>query len=111
MAIDDLTIGEAKKLAQMFCGNSEPDNPYKMGSGYFIRTVTHYFVGRLVEVGRHELVLEECGWVADTGRFSECLASGVVAELEPHPSGRVLIGRGAIIDACEWPHGIPRAPK
>ena len=81
-------------------------NPYHFGRAYLVRTVTNYFSGRLLGIYEHELVLENAAWIADTGRFSEALKTGVMSEVEPIP-GQVIIGRGAIVDACEWPEGKP----
>jgi len=85
--------------------------PYTIGMKIFIRTVTMIVTGRLVEVHEHELVVEDAAWVADTGRFSAALASGTLSEVEPFPDGRVIVGRGSIVDACEWAHELPRAVK
>jgi hypothetical protein len=53
-------------------------------------------------------VLLYAAWVASTGRFNRFLATGIVEECEPFPDGQVLVGRGSIIDACRWPHPLPR---
>lgn len=82
-----------------------------LGRSYLIRTVTHYIVGRLVAVSPHELWLEDAAWVADTGRFAQALESGALSEVEPFPAGAVAVGRGAIADACAWPHALPRSVK
>lgn len=87
------------------------DAPYTVGETYFIRTVTHYVTGRMVAVFPAELVLEDACWIADTGRFSVALKTGDLSETEPFPDGYVTIGRGAVIDACRWPHALPRAVK
>jgi hypothetical protein len=76
-------------------------NPYKIGANYLIRTVTMIDTGRLVEVTDHELVLEDAAWIADTGRFSDALRRCDFNEIEPFPSGRVIVGRGAVVDAVE----------
>ena len=81
-------------------------SPYHFGRAYLVRTVTNYFSGRLLGIYEHELVLENAAWIADTGRFSESLKTGVMSEVEPIP-GQVIIGRGAIVDVCEWPEGKP----
>ena len=83
----------------------ESDNPFlKIGLVYFIRTVTHYFTGRLIWVGEKELVIEDACWIADTGRFNEFLKDkNKVNESEPFPEGSlVVIGRGSIIDLVEY---------
>jgi hypothetical protein len=72
--------------------------PYPVGKNVFIRTVTHHHTGRLVQVTDQELVLEDAAWIADDGRFEEALKTGVFNEVEMFPRGRVIIGRGAIID-------------
>ena len=93
-----LFCDKLKKLPQ-----SVEDNPYmEIGKSYFIRTVTHYFTGRLIWVGEKELVLEEAAWIADTGRFNEFMAGKTVNEVEPFPKdSQVIIGRGSIIDMSE----------
>ena len=82
---------------------SDSSNPFmEIGNCYFIRTVTHYFTGRLIWVGDKELCIEDACWIADTGRFNEFAANKVVNESEPFPKGaRVIIGRGSIIDIVE----------
>jgi hypothetical protein len=77
---------------------------WKIGQLYLVCTVTRYLLGRLEHVGDHEIVLSDCAWVADTGRFSEALRTGKLSEVEPYPDGPVIVGRGAIVDASEW-HG------
>jgi len=79
---------------------SEHGNPFmEIGESYFIRTVTHYFTGRLIWVGEKEICLEEACWIADTGRFHKFISGGEWNESEPfEPSAKVIIGRGSIID-------------
>lgn len=101
MNIDDLTLAQAKELARMFGGTNQHENPFAIGKCYLIRTVTMIQTGRLVQVTQTELVLEDAAWIADTGRFSEALVSLNFNEVEPFPDGRVIIGRGSLIDACE----------
>jgi hypothetical protein len=81
---------------------------WERGKKYFIRTVTNYLTGRLVEVTGQELVIEDAAWIADTGRFADALKKAKFSEVEPYPDGRVIIGRGSVIDACEWTRGLPR---
>lgn len=99
MNIDEMTIGEAKQLAGMF-GSASNDSHWKVGKIYLIRTVTMIQAGRLIAVTDKELVLEDAAWIADTGRFSDALKSCEFSEVEPFPDGEVIVGRGAIIDAC-----------
>jgi hypothetical protein len=83
--------------------------PWIIGKNYHIRTVTHYWTGRLVAVTQQEIVLENAAWIADTGRFSDFFSEGP-SEVEP-VHGPVIIGRGAIVDAQSWTISLPRAQK
>jgi hypothetical protein len=111
MDIDSLTIGEAKQLANLFGSGAHKPGPWRVGTAYHIRTVTHHYTGRLVAVYEHELVIDEAAWIADDGRFAAALRTGVLEEIEPYPGGQVIIGRGAVIDASEWVHELPRSVK
>ena len=96
--INKMTVGEVKSLQSLLTGGST-DHPYKIGEAYFIRTVTHHFTGKLAAVYPTELVLEDCAWIADDGRFADALKNKEFSEVEPYPDGQVVIGRGSIIDA------------
>jgi hypothetical protein len=96
--IKDLTIGQAQTLASMFGKDSDP-GPWQIGAVYMVRTVTMIDTGKLVQVTDQELVLEDAAWIADTGRFATAVAKAEFGEVEPFPDGRVIIGRGSIIDA------------
>lgn len=109
MNIDDLTIGEARRLAGMFQGE-ESNHPYKIGANYFIRTVTHHHTGILVRVTCQELVLKDAAWIADDGRLTEALARGEFKEVEMFPKGHLIIGRASLIDAVEI-QTIPTSQK
>jgi hypothetical protein len=78
------------------------------GQLYFIRTVTMYLVGELVDIDEHEILLNDAAWVADTGRFNEMLRTGKCHEVEPCPDGLAVVGRGALVDAYPWAHGYLR---
>ena len=84
--------------------------PFSLGKTYLIRTVTMAWTGRLIHIGDRELVIEDAAWIADTGRFNECIGAGEINECEP-VEGPVVIGRAAIIDACVWKHTLPRGVK
>ena len=112
MDINDLTIGQAKELAALFGNNpvNSATHAWEVGRNYLIRTVTMIDTGRLVAVTEHELVLEDAAWIADTGRFSNALKSLDFDEVEPFPTGRVIVGRGAVIDGVQI-HDLPRCQK
>jgi hypothetical protein len=83
--------------------------PY-IGQNVFVRSVTHYYTGRLVEVADGFARLEDAAWVADTGRFGAALRDGTLSEIEPYP-GECLVSLGAIVDVSPWTHELPRKEK
>ena len=103
MDIDSLTIAKARETLS--------SHPYEIGKNYFIQTVTHYYTGKLIQVLQNELILEEASWIADTGRFKEFIQDGKFNEVEPYPSGKLIIGRGSLVQAFEWTHKLPRDQK
>jgi hypothetical protein len=111
MDINKMTIGEAKEIAQLFNSQqSQPEHgPWVIGEKYHIRTVTHYWTGRLINVYPQELVLEDACWIPDTGRFSDFFTNGP-NEAEPI-DGYAIIGRGAVVDAQLWQIQLPRLQK
>ena len=115
MSIDNLTIAEAKQIAAMFNTGVQPvlasdNSAWEIGANYMIRTVTMIDTGRLVAVTSQELVLEDAAWIPDTGRFAQAVEKAEFGEVEPFPAGRVIIGRGAIVDAVKI-NVTPRSQK
>lgn len=109
MNIDELTFGQIKTLASMFTPQAD-NSAWEIGANYLIRTVTMIDTGRLVAVTAQELVLEDAAWIADTGRFADAVEKCEFGEVEPFPAGRVILGRGAVIDAVKI-KTIPRSQK
>lgn len=100
MNTDNLTYGELKEITKiMSVQKVTDDSAWEIGKIYLIRTVTMIDTGRLIAVTEHELVLEDAAWIADTGRFSNAVAKAEFGEVEPFPDGKVIIGRGSVIDA------------
>ncbi len=103
MEINDLTVGQVKELANML-GSKEvkvAETAFEIGKIYLIRTVTMIDTGKVVSVSDQEVVLEDAAWIADTGRFSDAIKKAEFREVEPFPDGKVILGRGAIIDAVQ----------
>jgi len=111
MNLDNLTIGEAREISRVLTGTPTDNGPWEIGKAYFVRTVTNYLTGRLVSVGNQELVFSDAAWIPWTGRFNEALTSGSFAEVEPFPAGRVIVGRGSIVDAIVWGISLPRSAR
>jgi hypothetical protein len=113
-SIENLTIKEAKEklaeyeqLTELFGksnGGVDTNHPFEVGKFYFIRTVTMHLVGKLIAVYDKELVLQDCAWVADNGRFHKFVNGELDnnCEIEPFPDGKVLVGRGSLLDCTIW---------
>jgi hypothetical protein len=76
----------------------------------FVRTVTHHYTGQLTHLSDGFIVLSNAAWIADDGRFNECLAKGSVNEVEPYPN-ETCVAIGSIVDICQWDHKLPREVK
>ena len=83
-------------------------NILEKGSSVIIRTVTYYYTGEVVAVSDHWILLKNAAWIADSGRWSEALRTGVLSEVEPYPDGEVWINSGAVTDIAAWTHPLPR---
>lgn len=94
----------------MLSFRQEIDLPFEVGKPYFIRTVTYFATGRVKSIVGQFLVLEEAAWIADTGRFSNAMASGVMSEVEP-VDGEMFINTASITDAFPFNHKLPREQK
>ena len=85
-------------------GHTDCHSPAWLGHDWRVQT------GKLVAVTNQEIVLEDAAWIADTGRFSECLTKGTFNEIEPFPN-KIIIGRASVVDATEFTHSLPRSVK
>ena len=86
------------------------DLPFKVGEKYFVRTVTHYMLGKLEEITGNFLVFSSASWIADTGRFADFLSNGKADEVEP-VKGLYRLSVGSIVDAFDWEHNLPKEQK
>jgi hypothetical protein len=116
MNINELTIGQAKELANPLNNktDSNKSHPFKIGENYFIRTVTMSHDGKLEAVYDDILVLSSASWVADSGRLSDAMRSGLESlsssEIEPFVND-IFIGRGALIDMTLYNFPLPTKQK
>lgn len=85
-------------------------SPVAGGETVVIRTATHTYLGRIVDVSDAEIVLEACSWVAESGRWSTFLTGKFDehAEIEVYPDAcPVSVARGAIVEVARWPFKLP----
>lgn len=98
---------EQKTFEPVYEGDFQP---FEVGANYLIRTVTMIDTGRVVAASHRYIILEDAAWIADTGRFSDALEKCTFNEVEPFPSGRVIINASSIIDAVKITD-IPKSQK
>ena len=85
------------------------DNPFEIGKAYLIRTVTYHQVGILKEIQGDFLIFKDASWVADSGRFSDCISKGTFNEVEY--VGAMGINKTAIVDFFPWENKVPKETK
>jgi hypothetical protein len=85
--------------------------PYVIGERYYIEQVTKYFTGRLVALTDNEFILDQCAWIADTGRYAQAMQSGNFSDVEPFPDGLVFVARNATVMVRPWSLVLPRSQK
>ena len=99
------------ELEQAITEGYQPMLPFEVGKSYLIRTITMVDVGRVTKICGKFIVMENASWIADTGRFFECLRkTDVFVEVEPfaHP---IFVNSDAIVDATLWPYDLPESAK
>lgn len=123
--VNELTIAQVKEIAAMF-PNQAPSlslasatiesiadtssAPVEIGKSYLFRTVTHIEVGKVKSVHGNFITLEQASWIADTGRYHDCLAKGVFNEVEPYPE-TTTINAASLINYAPWSHALPTEQK
>lgn len=76
--------------------------PFEIGKEYFMRTVTYHLTGRVKDIVGKFLVLEDCAWIADSGRFNEFFTKPSESlEVEPFGKRDVFVNTDSITDATE----------
>ena len=89
-----------------------PQSNIRVGQSVFIRTVTHYLLGKIVALSKDEILLVDASWIGwPTERHGVMLDTGKVSDVEKIPAKcePVSVGRGAVVDAYAWPHALPKA--
>lgn len=99
------------KSKKKVLGESYPVWPQQLiGNAYFFRTVTYHLVGRVVGVFNEKfLILEDATWVAESGRFADCIKSGDINEAEP--VGQAFVNLDSCTDFFPWQHSLDIGQK
>jgi len=106
--MDKLTL--IKALLNDSTNTPSDELPVNIGEKYFVRTVTHYMVGKLEEVKGGFLVFGSASWIADTGRFADFLKEGEPNEVEP-VEGLYRVAIASVVDIFDFPHKLPDRQK
>jgi len=101
MNIDDLTLGNIKKLQNLFAGQSA--SPVEIGKAYVFRTVTMIDIGVVAEVMGNFVRLDNAAWIPSTSRWMDFLKSGSATEIEPFPAG-CWLNLDTVVDIAPWAH-------
>lgn len=110
MNINELTIGDAKELAEMFGSNKQCiEKLTKIGDKVFIRTLTYHYTGKVIKDTGIYVELSNCCWIADSGRFYTAILKGELKEVEPIGTAKILYSN--IVDCIEWKHDLPTEVK
>ena len=81
-----------------------------IGKKFLFRTVTYFLVGKVErEIGRGIFKLSDASWVADTGRFMNCIKESKLNEIEP--VGTAFINLNSVVDFFPWKHKLPTRQK
>lgn len=80
-----------------------------VGSKYFFRTVTYHLVGEVKKIVGRFAYLKNASWVADSGRFMDCIKDGKYNEVEP--VGDAFINLDSVTDFFPWKHPLPKDQK
>jgi hypothetical protein len=102
----EITLKDMKELF----GGSAVELPFEVNQKWLIRTVTFAVTGRIKAIKGKFLVLNEAAWIADTGRFGECIETGSLSEVEA-VTVDVVVNTDSIVDAYYWVHELPRETK
>ena len=109
MNYEDSTIKQIREIQSMF-GGDKKESPVEVGEAYLFRTVTHIEVGRVIKICGDFVTIEDASWIADTGRYHDCLKKGVFSEVEPYPLVST-VNMGSMINFAPWPHELPKEQK
>lgn len=106
-----------KALSTKQSGGLQP-HVFEVGQAYLIRTITMIYTGVVTAVIGNDpsnacVKLERVAWIAETGRWSECLKNGAATfrEIEPYPQEHpVTIWTQAMLDVADFPGGPEALP-
>ena len=81
-----------------------------VGEKVFIRTVTYHLTGKIKRMIGTIVELEDAAWIADSGRFMQCIRDGVLNEVEPIKT-KWFVNLSSVTDFGIWKHALPKDQK
>jgi len=82
-----------------------------VGEKVFFRTVTYHALGEVKKVVGRFVQLKNASWIADTGRFSDFIKSGLQTGTEVEPVGEQFLNMDTVVDFFFWKHELPKTQK
>lgn len=80
-----------------------------IGKKFLFRTVTFFLLGEVTKQFGKFVQLKNASWIADTGRFMNCIKEGKLDEVEP--VGDVFVNMDTVVDFFLWKHKLPTDQK
>jgi hypothetical protein len=80
-----------------------------IGKKYYFRTVTYHLVGEVKKIVGRFAFLKTASWIADSGRFMNCIKDGTLNEVEP--VGDAFVNLDTVTDFFPWVHALPTSQK
>ena len=80
---------------------------FQPGDNVMVQTVTFFWVGQVQSVVNGYLILDNASWVADTGRFDECLDKGTLAEKCVIKKHSPRISLASVVAVLPWTAKLP----
>ena len=82
-----------------------------VGQKIFFRTVTYHAIGEVKKIVGRFVHLKTASWIADTGRFSDFIKSGLQSNTEVEPVGEQFLNMDTVVDFFIWKHKLPTEQK
>jgi len=84
----------------------------KKGDKVFIKTLTDYYTGEVVDCNKNYITLRKCAWIPSTGRFNKAMRGDGFDEVEPFPEDTyVMVGHKNIVIIIDWKYDLPKEVK
>lgn len=96
-----ITVDGIKYVPETEAKKGRSTKAFTVGTSIFIRTVTYHYTGRVVDVVDGFVVLSDCAWIADAGRFTGFIAGDDPSESEIYGDKEVFVAISSIVDFCE----------